>query len=223
MKFVIGILLLPLCYALGKVFVMVCVSSIPMLMCLLCGAAAALLFVVKKGYIGRVYVLLHELNHALWSALTGSQVTHFFVSRDGGHVDVERHSAIAALAPYYFSIPLAVLVMVHGLLLLAGWMHEWVRYTEYVCVGFIIGWHVITSVTVIRQEQDELKSEGLFFSFSLIYMFFFFWNGLLLSVIAAHFYVADFLRLGYKETIFAVIQSGRVVGSFVQLIWRLLT
>ena len=179
------------------------------------------MFVIKKGYIGRVYVLLHELNHAMWSALTGNQVHTFYVSRNGGHVEAENHSIVAALAPYFFSIPLALLVSLHCVIWIINWMQPWIRYTEYVIAGFIIGWHVITTVQVVAQEQSELKHEGLFFSFSAIYAFFFFWNGLLLSIISAHFYVADFIRLGYKETILVLIRCGHLLGYTIKLIWRL--
>ncbi len=183
----------------------------------------AVLFVIKKGYIGRVYVLLHELNHAMWSAVTGNQVKMFYVSRAGGHVETENYSVIAAFAPYFFSIPMALLAAVHLILWIAGSIPVWVRYTEYCIAGFIIGWHIVTTVKVVVQEQSELKQEGLFFSFSAIYAFFFFWNGLFLSVLSPNFYVADFIRLGYKETIFVLIRCGHLAGSTIELIWRLLT
>jgi len=154
-----------------------------------------------KGYIGRIYIFFHELNHAVWSSLAGIPVTDFSLNSKGGHVEVERLNLVATLGPYFFSIPFAGLIIIHCAIIFLITPNPLVLYTEYTAAGFFLGWHVVTSFHVIRLGQTELKRQGLFFSICAIFTIFLFLNGMFLCILSPNFYLANFFKLSYKETI----------------------
>jgi len=194
-------LLLPGCFSLGKIFFLVLISSDKMWICFSIGFVLAVCFVYMKGYIGRIYIFFHELNHAVWSSLAGIPVTDFSLNSKGGHVEVERLNLVATLGPYFFSIPFAGLIIIHCAIIFLITPNPLVLYTEYTAAGFFLGWHVVTSFHVIRLGQTELKRQGLFFSICAIFTIFLFLNGMFLCILSPNFYLANFFKLSYKETI----------------------
>ena len=194
-------ILAPVCYSLGKTFFMVLTSSDKMWVCFSIGFVLAVCFVYMKGYIGRVYIFLHELNHAVWSALAGIPVTDFSLNQKGGHVEVERLNLIAALGPYFFSIPFAGLIIIHSIIIFFIQPNPLLLYTEYTAAGFFLGWHIVTSFHVIRLGQTELKQQGVLFSVCAISIIFLLINGTFLCILSPNFYLANYFKLSYKETI----------------------
>ncbi|MCD6460245.1 hypothetical protein J7L67_06220 [bacterium] len=199
--FITACFLLPVCCIVCKIFFLVLVSSDKLWICFSSGFALSVSFVYIKGYIGRVYIFFHELNHAFWSALAGIPVTDFSLDKKGGHIEVERLNVIAALGPYFFSIPFAVLIIFHSSLIFFTNPHPLLLYSEYTACGFFIGWHIVTSFHVIRLGQNELKRLGVFFSICAILFIFLFLNGIFLSILSPNFYLANYFKLSYKETI----------------------
>src|SRR5262249_13636577 len=63
-----------------------------------------------------IYVFGHELTHAIWVWLMGGRVSRFRVSRDGGHVVINRSNFWIALAPYFFPLYSILAIAVYGAL-----------------------------------------------------------------------------------------------------------
>jgi len=89
-------------------------------------AAGMLLFVILFAVAPRkilmlAYVLGHEVTHALWVKLFGGKVAdRFHVSLEGGHVLTDRVNTWIVLSPYFFPIYSILAGTLYGVLLLAG-------------------------------------------------------------------------------------------------------
>ena len=198
-RFFISLTILPLCWAFGKISFVI-ISALPTFaICLLSGIIIAIFTVISKGYIGRLDIFLHELNHVLWSSIAGIEVKGFSSNSRGGHVEVERMNLFAALAPYFFPIPLCLLSILHILLHLTGLNIKYYLFVEYFVAGFFYARHIIITFQILRLGQSDTRSTGLMLSSCVICTLFCFWSSLFIIIIAPNFYLADFLRLSYKE------------------------
>jgi hypothetical protein len=117
-----------------------------------------------------LYVLGHELTHALSAWMCGARVQSFEVSSRGGAVRLSRSNAFIALSPYFLPIYslLWSLVMagVHG-----RWGSAWWVLPLYQAgLGFTYGFHVTMTVVILRIRQPDLVGEGFLFSASLIWL-----------------------------------------------------
>src|SRR5947208_14485396 len=104
-KTIIAVLLLPFCIGSTRALVRVLGESgsadivwVP----LLAGAACWLVIFLLLPKPMWVYVVGHELTHALWTWLFGGQVKKFKAGAKGGHVVVTKSNFLIALAPYFF-------------------------------------------------------------------------------------------------------------------------
>src|SRR5213083_261670 len=113
-KTIIAILLLPLCIGVTNALVMVLRASggantvwVPML----AGAACWLVILLLLPKPMWIYVFGHELTHALWAWLFGGRVKKFKATSQGGHVVITRSNFFITLAPYFFPLYVAVVVL----------------------------------------------------------------------------------------------------------------
>ncbi len=114
-----------------------------------------------------VYVLGHELTHALAVYLHAGTVYRFHVSHRGGHIVSDKNNWIISLAPYF--LPL------YSLLWIALWWsvnfytplgrYAWVLFAG---IGLTWGFHLTFTFSMIRDGQSDLTSQGLFFSLVVI-------------------------------------------------------
>lgn len=115
-----------------------------------------------------IYVMGHELTHALWAMLFGGRVRKFKVGSKGGHVVVTKSNSLVVLAPYFF--PLYAVLWTGLFLLLGIWLD-----LRPVMPGFHLGlgaayaFHVTLTLEVLRMGQSDLRGEGWFFSVMLIW------------------------------------------------------
>ena len=101
LKLFVALLLLPLCLGAGVALVRVARASgqaDTMWVAALSGAACWVVIYLLLPKPMWVYVLGHELTHALWTWLFGGRVKRFKVSAAGGHVVVTRSNFLIALA-----------------------------------------------------------------------------------------------------------------------------
>lgn len=110
-----------------------------------------------------LYVVGHELTHALWAWMFGGRVKSFRVSSAGGEVVVSKNNSWITLAPYFFPL---YAVLWAGLYLLIHWWTSWDR--ELIGLnlglGFAYAFHVTLTWQVLRFGQPDLASEGWVFS-----------------------------------------------------------
>jgi hypothetical protein len=116
-----------------------------------------------------IYVFGHELTHALWVWVMGGRVSHFHVSREGGHIISDKHNFWIALTPYFFPL--------YSIAVIAAWAvatlfwnlephHRWL----YGLVGATWAFHVSFTLWMIPKGQSDLSYFGAFFSLVVIYL-----------------------------------------------------
>jgi hypothetical protein len=171
-KFVVGLLLLPVCAGAalaGWKVVLASGRAETVWVMTLAGAAcwiAVFLILPKPMWI---YVFGHELTHAIWSWLFGGQVKRMKVSSKGGHVVVTKTNFLIALAPYFFPLyaALVVAVFVVGHLIwdwqgLLPWFH--------LLLGAAYAFHVTLTLYILQSRQTDITEQGYLFSGAIIFL-----------------------------------------------------
>ena len=115
-----------------------------------------------------IYVLGHELSHALAVWLSGGKVHSLQVAEKGGRVVSDRTSAWITLAPYVF--PLYPLLA--GVLWLAA-LRVWPLLLDYQPAflglwGGVWGYHYAFTLDLLRTRQPDFLVYGRIFSLTLI-------------------------------------------------------
>jgi len=174
-RFLVGLLLLPVCLAVTQTMVSL-VRSLQPSPLLLPPAALAFLggytlwlilfFTIPRPV--RTYVLAHELTHALWGTLMGARVSRMKVSSQGGSVTLSRTNFLITLAPYFF--PLYTVMAIAAYLLLRLFFdvergHLW----WMGLVGLTWGFHLTFTVTTLLTHQTDIRECGRLFSYAMIY------------------------------------------------------
>ena len=110
-----------------------------------------------------IYVVGHELTHALWTWIFGGRVKKFKASAQGGHVLVTKNNFLIALAPYFFPL-YAVLVVAVFLAGDAVW--DWHRYQVWfhLLLGAAYAFHVTLTWHVLKSNQSDITDQGYLFS-----------------------------------------------------------
>lgn len=114
-----------------------------------------------------IYVLGHELTHAIAALMCFGKVQALSVRVDGGYVDTDTDNLFVSLSPYF--VPLWMLVWL-GVFYVANWIHPFEYYSEWFYSGFGFWWafHVYWTLWVIPREQPDLLENGIIFSFMII-------------------------------------------------------
>ena len=171
-KFLIAVLLLPVCAGAARALWLVLRASygadtvwIPLLAGAACWAVIFLLLPKPMW----LYVLGHEFTHALWTWLFGGEVKKMKVSSKGGHVIISKTNFVIALAPYFF--PLYVVLVVGGFALgnlIWNWHHFLIWF--HLCVGAAYAFHLTLTFQVLQTQQSDITSQGYLFSAVVIFL-----------------------------------------------------
>ena len=172
----LGLALLPACWGFTRVLVdaiMVAAGgqggmSVEAIS-LLAGMAAFALCWTTISHPVRMYVLGHELTHALWGLLFGARPSDVRVSESGGSVKLTKSNFLITLAPYFFPfytfvVILAALVtyaFLRPLPFLPLWMF---------LIGFTWAFHFLFTLETLTQRQPDVKLYGRIFSWVFIYL-----------------------------------------------------
>lgn len=116
-----------------------------------------------------VYVVGHELTHAVWTWLMGGQVKKFKASSKGGHVVVTKSNFLIALAPYFFPLYALLVVAVFALGRLA-W--DWRAYVVWfhLLLGAAYAFHITLTWHVLKNSQSDITEQGYLFSAVVIFL-----------------------------------------------------
>ena len=139
----------------------------------LCLAAGFLLFLVLWVFLPapvRLYVLGHELTHALCGLCFGARPSNLKVGLKGGSVTLTKSNVFITLAPYVFPfwtaivglVALAVGYFVSPLPCTGAWLFA---------VGFTWCFHVCFTLRAILQTQPDIQEYGYVFSYVFIWIF----------------------------------------------------
>jgi hypothetical protein len=171
-KFIIAILLLPVCagtaMALGRVL---CAGGgadlvwVP----LLAGAACWVVIYLLLPKPMWIYVFGHELTHAVWTWIFGGQVKKFRAASDGGHVVVNKSNFVITLAPYFFPLYAALVVVLFAIGHLFWDLDDYLVWF-HLAVGAAYAFHVTLTWHVLKTRQPDITQQGRLFSGVVIFM-----------------------------------------------------
>jgi hypothetical protein len=116
-----------------------------------------------------MYVLGHELTHALWTWAFGGRVKKFKASSKGGHVVVTKNNFVIALAPYFFPL---YAVMVVGIYACGGLVFGWGKYVVWfhLLLGATYAFHLTLTWHVLKSQQTDITDQGYLFSGVVIFL-----------------------------------------------------
>ena len=171
-KLIIAILLLPACIGAARALWLVLRSTygadtvwVP----LLAGAACWVVIFLMLPKPMWIYVLGHELTHALWVWLFGGQVKKMKVTSKGGHVHISKTNFLIALAPYFFPLYAVIVIAVFAIgHLIWNWQGYLVYF--YLVVGAAYAFHVSLTFHVLQTQQSDITSQGYLFSAVVIFL-----------------------------------------------------
>lgn len=116
-----------------------------------------------------LYVVGHELTHALWAWMFGGRVKALRATSEGGHVVVTRSNTLILLAPYFFPLYAVLWAALWGL---GTWafrsegLRPWFHYG----LGFTYAFHVTLTAFILRIRQPDIAAEGWFLSAVVIWL-----------------------------------------------------
>ena len=117
----------------------------------------------------KVYVLGHELTHALWGLLFGARPSDVRVSASGGSVRLTKSNFIITLAPYFF--PFYTFVVIVVALITSSFMHPLPFLPLWLfLIGFTWAFHVLFTLETLTQRQPDVKLYGRIFSWTFIFL-----------------------------------------------------
>ncbi len=114
-----------------------------------------------------VYVLGHELTHALAALVSFGKVQSVHVDRSGGYVETDADNLFIALSPYF--VPLWMLCWL-GVLFCVNYCWPFESFGEWLYGGLGFWWtfHLYWTVWIIPREQPDMLENGLLFSMLLV-------------------------------------------------------
>lgn len=172
LKTIVALLLLPASAGAGLALlkvVRVCGGAVDTWVPMLAGAACwgAVFWLLPKPM--WIYVVGHELTHAVWTWLFGGSVKRLKASSSGGHVVVTKNNFLIALAPYFFPIYVFLVVLLFGI---GHLIWDWKSYLIlfHFLVGAAYSFHVTLTAHILRTRQSDITSQGYLFSAVVIFL-----------------------------------------------------
>jgi len=171
-KAIIAVLLLPICLGATRALSQVLRASggaDTVWVAMLAGAACWLVIFLMLPKPMWVYVFGHELTHALWTWLFGGRVRKFKASSEGGEVVISKNNFLITLAPYFFPVYVAAVVLVF---MVGHLIWGWTRYLVWfhLLVGAAYAFHVTLTWQTLRTRQSDITQQGYLFSAAVIWL-----------------------------------------------------
>jgi hypothetical protein len=117
-----------------------------------------------------LYVLGHELTHAIFVLLYRGKVTDFYVSVDGGYITTNKTNLVIALSPYFVPFWSVIGAMIYAFVRYFGdFSQEWDR-ALYAMMGVTWTFHMTWTLWMIPRDQPDLRENGTFLSLAIIYL-----------------------------------------------------
>ena len=117
----------------------------------------------------RMYVLGHELTHAVWALMFGARVSDLKVRENGGSVKLSKSNILITLAPYFFPFYTMIVVLVAAATRL--WLGRLpCPWAWMFAVGLTWCFHCCFTVQSLMQRQPDILEYGRMFSWTLIFI-----------------------------------------------------
>ena len=221
LRLLLGLALLPMCWGVTRAFfdaIVIAAGASGWMsveaLSLLGGIAAFALAWFALSHPVRMYVLGHELTHALWGLLFGARPSDVRVSASGGSVKLTKSNMLITLAPYFFPfytfIVIVVALITYAFIRPLPCLPLWLF-----LVGFTWSFHVLFTLETLGQRQPDVKLYGRVFSWTFIF---------LVNVGIVLAWLALMTPLSFAEL--GQILLNRVVSAYVLLglySWRAVT
>jgi hypothetical protein len=117
-----------------------------------------------------LYVLGHEVTHAVFVVLFRGRVLEFHIGADGGYITTNKTNLLISLSPYFvpfWSIVVALIYLLMGCF--AEVPTEW-RRVMYAMIGVTWTFHMFWTLWMIPRDQPDLRDNGTFLSLMIIYL-----------------------------------------------------
>jgi hypothetical protein len=152
--------------------------------------------VLKPSYL---YILSHELMHAIAALISGGRVKSIKVSSKGGSVATTKSNIFIALSPYLFPF---YTVLVYIIWLCASYFFKTnLNYSLFLfAVGFTLMFHIVLTIDFLKIRQTDLLHAGYPFSICLIFTINIICIALIFSLIFQNVTFPDFLEAAYINT-----------------------
>jgi hypothetical protein len=116
-----------------------------------------------------LYVLGHELTHAIFVFLCGGRVSGMSVSVDGGYIMTNKTNVIIALSPYF--VPFwSVIVLLCSTIIALFISVPYHTEILYFLIGGTWAFHLLWTLWMIPRDQPDLQENGVIFSIVVIYL-----------------------------------------------------
>ncbi len=117
-----------------------------------------------------VYVLGHELTHAVFVILFRGRIGEFKVTRNGGYITTNKTNLFIALSPYFVPFWSVMAAAFFGIARIAFKLDPaWDR-ALYLLMGITWTFHMIWTVWMLPRDQPDLRDNGTFLSLVIIYL-----------------------------------------------------
>ena len=116
-----------------------------------------------------LYVVGHELTHVVWTWLFGGRVKRFRASAKGGDVVVTKNNFLISLAPYFFPLYAALIILAY---VLGHLIWDWQRYVVWFhfLLGAAYAFHVTLTWHILQTRQTDITSQGYLFCAVIIFL-----------------------------------------------------
>ena len=116
-----------------------------------------------------IYVFGHELTHAVWTWLFWGRVKKMKVTSNGGHVIISKTNFVIALAPYFFPLYAAMVVVGFAVGHLI-WDWKSILPWFHLLLGAAYAFHVTLTFHVLQTRQTDITDQGYVFSAVIIFL-----------------------------------------------------
>ena len=159
----------------------------------------------KKSFL---YVIGHEISHAVTSFLFGGKILSVTVSQDSGKVRTTKSNVIISLAPYCIPFFGMCLTLIYFILSMLIRTQGYLPYFKFL-LGISVSHHLCFTVYYLKTKQTDITKQSVFLSYNLI----------ILSNIAAFLFLIDiFFDKGY-----VFIFSQKMIWQIKSLLSNMIT
>jgi C4-dicarboxylate transporter len=172
LKTIIAVLMLPLCFGTTKALFGVIRASgdaDTVWVATMSGVACWIVVYLLLPKPMLIYVVGHELTHAVWTWAFGGKVKRFKARSSGGHVVVSKSNSLIALAPYFFPLYVVLVILCF---VIGDWLWGWTRYRVWfhLLIGATYAFHVTLTLHVLKKRQSDITRQGYLFSAVIIWL-----------------------------------------------------
>jgi hypothetical protein len=122
-----------------------------------------------KSFFLYLYVLGHELTHAVFVLFFRGRISDIHVSAEGGYITTDKTNLLIALSPYFVPFWSVVCALMYAVLQLSAELRPGWDLAFYALMGATWTFHMAWTLWMIPRDQPDLKQNGTCLSLVIIY------------------------------------------------------